>query len=124
MQRSTSQRRAIHAVFADAARPLSFDEVLEAARQEVPGLGIATVYRTVKSLTENGDLVPVDLPGEPSRYELAGKGHHHHFSCNDCGRVFELEGCPGNITRLLPPGFTMSGHEVVLYGRCAQCGGK
>lgn len=124
MQRDTSQRRAIRAAFVDANRPLSFDEAFQTARKQVPSLGIATVYRTVKALAEKGTLVPVDLPGEPSRFEVSGKGHHHHFSCDRCGKVFELNGCPPNIKGLLPPGFTMSRHEVVLYGCCAKCAGK
>lgn len=98
-------------------------EILEAAQATVPTLGIATVYRTVKGLVEEGWLVPVDLPGEPPRYELSGKKHHHHFVCDACDRVFEVEGCPGNLRAVVPSGFQLDRHEVVLYGVCATCSG-
>lgn len=121
VERDTSQRRAIRKVLQDAGRPLSPAEVLQKAQRLVPRLGIATVYRTIKGLTDQGTLVAVELPGEPQRYEIAGKSHHHHFSCRACGRVFELEGCPGNLARLVPQGFVMEDHELFLYGRCKDC---
>jgi len=123
MERDTAQRRAIRDVFEGSKRPLSPREILEAAQATVPTLGIATVYRTVKGLVEEGWLVPVDLPGEPPRYELSGKKHHHHFVCDACDRVFEVEGCPGNLRAVVPSGFQLDRHEVVLYGVCATCSG-
>lgn len=86
-----------------------------------PRLGIATVYRTVKAWVDEGKLVQVDLPGAAPRYELAGKGHHHHFLCRACDRVFELSGCPDGLSRLTPRGFAVESHDVVLYGVCAAC---
>lgn len=121
MIRDTSQRRAIRKVLADAGRPLTPQEVLDVAQADVPGLGIATVYRAIKGLREEGWLTPVELPGEPTHFEVSGKQHHHHFSCRGCGRVYELKGCPADLKRLLPRGFSMEDHEVVLYGSCKEC---
>ena len=121
MQRDTAQRRAIQGVFKRENRPLSPQELLEAAQSTVPQMGLATVYRTLKSLTEAGTVMVVDVPGEPQRYELAGKAHHHHFSCRLCGRMFEMDGCPGDLEQLVPRGFIMEDHEVFIYGRCRDC---
>lgn len=122
MERDTQQRRAIRTAIEQADRPLSPREVLDASKTLSPGLGIATVYRTLKSWLESGWLQQVDLPGEPPRYELHGKQHHHHFHCRQCDRVYELEGCPDGLPRLTPVGFSLEAHELVLYGRCASCG--
>ncbi|GGM91206.1 transcriptional repressor [Thermus composti] len=119
MERSTKQRRAIREAFLEAGRPLSPQEVLSLARRKVPSLGLATVYRTLKGLVEEGFLTAVALPGEPPRYEPAGQGHHHHFLCRRCGRVYELSGC--GLKADLPPGFQAEGHEVTVYGRCPEC---
>ncbi|MDX2004901.1 MAG: transcriptional repressor [Meiothermus sp.] len=121
MERSTRQRQAIRDVLSEMSRPLSPLEVHEAALHKVPGIGIATVYRTLKGLVEEGQAVPVELPGEAARYELAGKKHHHHFHCRDCGKVFEIEGCPGDLSFMVPKGFRAEAHEIVLYGRCDAC---
>ncbi|MEM9064237.1 MAG: transcriptional repressor [Planctomycetota bacterium] len=119
--RDTKQRRAIRGAFVHADRPLSPPEVHQLAMAEVPELGIATVYRALKRLQDNGEIVPVDFPGELTRYELAGKDHHHHFLCRSCDRAFELEGCPGRLSALLPAGFELQAHDLTLYGRCAEC---
>jgi Fur family ferric uptake transcriptional regulator len=121
MKRDTQQRRAIRRTIEDNGRPLSPKEVLDSARTHCPGLGIATVYRTIKALAEEGSLAQVDLPGEPPRYEATGKQHHHHFHCRECDRVYELSGCPDGLGVLTPNGFFLESHEVVLYGRCASC---
>lgn len=121
MARETKQRQAIRRVLDGADRPLSPAEVLTVAQAEVPGLGLATVYRTINALVEEGWLVPVEVPGRPPHYERAGKEHHHHFHCRGCGKVFELQGCPGNLKSLAPSGFRVEGHELTLYGVCPGC---
>jgi Fur family transcriptional regulator, ferric uptake regulator len=121
MIRSTKQRRAIQDVFARANNPLSVEEVLAAAEREVDGIGIATVYRNIKALVDDGIIVAVDLPSEAPRYEQTGKGHHHHFRCNECGRVFDTKACADGLKKMTAPGFRVTSHEIILYGECAAC---
>jgi len=121
MQRDTKQRRAIRKVMDGAERPLTPDEILVAARRMLPGLGQATVYRALNAMQQERLVVPVDIPGHPSRYERAGLRHHHHFACTGCGRVFELEGCSYAGDKGVPRGFKVEGHEVILYGHCRDC---
>lgn len=117
----TRQRTAIRDAIEQADRPLSPQEILEAARDRIPRLGIATVYRAIKSMVTAGDLRAVELPGMPDRYETADKRHHHHFHCRGCDRVFEVDGCPGNMKKLAPKGFRVEEHEIMLYGLCSEC---
>lgn len=121
MERNTRQRTAIRDAIAGASRPLLPQEVLDAAQSQVPGLGIATVYRNLKAMVDEGELQPVTLPGENPRFELVGHGHHHHFQCRQCARVFDVHACPGDLQRLAPAGFTVDGHDLTLYGRCSDC---
>jgi Fur family ferric uptake transcriptional regulator len=121
MTRNTKQRAAIREVVEEAGRPLSADEILAGASGQVSGLGLATVYRSIKDLLDEEWLTAVELPGEPPRYERAGKAHHHHFHCCTCGKVFEIEGCPSEVEKLVPPGFRVSRHEILLHGSCPVC---
>ncbi len=121
MQRQTRQRQAIRDAFTTAGRPLSPAEVQSLASPRTRRIGMATVYRSIRAMIESGELIEVDLPGEPSRYESAGKVHHHHFHCRTCKRVYEVEGCPEDLRALVPRGFSLEDHEVVLYGVCAAC---
>ena len=111
----------MRSVIEAAQRPLLPQEICDLAQAEVPGLGIATVYRNLKLMTEAQELELVMLPGESARYEIAHRGHHHHFQCERCKRVFDIHRCPGNLGRLAPPGFTVERHELTLYGRCDEC---
>ena len=121
MDRSTRQNTAIRQAIAAAGRPLSPTEVLDEARRHVAALGLATVYRTLKALLDEGVVQVVTLPGEVARYEIAQHGHHHHFRCDACQRVFDVAGCPGDLAGLAPPGFTVERHEITLYGQCPDC---
>ena len=122
IEHSTRQRDAIRGAIESAKRPLSPHEILESARDTVPGLGLATVYRNLKLLLAEGVIEAIALSGDSPRYEVARPGHHHHFQCTTCRRVFDMEGCPGDLRRLAPRGFHVENHEVTLYGRCSDCG--
>jgi len=119
--RATKQRTAIRDAFTDASRPLGPGEVHEIAKQQVPRLGMATVYRALNELVAEGELRTVDLPGRVSRYEKADLGHHHHFHCTDCDRVYDLEGCMLKSDLELPEGFKVDHHDITLSGTCPDC---
>jgi Fur family transcriptional regulator, ferric uptake regulator len=121
MQRKTQQRETIQTILKEAARPLTVHEILERAAKRVSSVGIATVYRCMKALMESGDVTLVEIVGEPLRYEVAHLEHHHHFVCDTCKRVYDVQGCVP-IASLIPKGFRLREHEIVLHGVCAACG--
>lgn len=119
--RKTRQRDALKEILERSERPLSVDELLAAASKRVDGLGVATVYRAINALLETGWIDAVEIPGEPTRYERSDRGHHHHFQCDRCERVFDVAGCLENLRKLAPPKFRVREHAVTLYGLCAAC---
>jgi Fur family transcriptional regulator, ferric uptake regulator len=120
-ERETRQKSAIRALIEKSRNPLLPNEILERAQQAVTGLGMATIYRNLKALVEAGEVRAVELPGEPTRFESAHLGHHHHFQCRVCGKVFDVQSCPGNLADLAPRGFIVERHELTLYGQCLAC---
>jgi len=120
-ERNTRQRDAIRQAMLVAQRPLSPQEILNTARDQGTIIGIATIYRNLKAFLEAGDIAPVTIPGESPRYEIAGRGHHHHFHCTTCDRVFDVYHCPGELREIAPRGFQVKHHELILYGVCADC---
>jgi len=121
MKRMTNQRHAIQEIFGKTDRPLGVEEILQAGRKTVRSLNQATVYRNLKLLVEDGWLKKIDAPGVGPVYERAGKGHHHHFQCRSCDRIFEISGCGLNERIGTPPGFLTERHEVYLFGICSAC---
>ena len=120
----TSQRRAILQALEEAPGPLTPQEILERAAAYHSGLGLATVYRNLNALVERGHATAVHLPNESTRFEKAREDHHHHFSCDSCGQVYELDAnCPVAVLEgaTLPGGFHVRDHSLTLYGSCPTC---
>lgn len=121
MKHNTRQRQAIVNCLNMADGPMSPQEVHEQSLKLVTGIGIATIYRNLKLLVTEGKVRELTFPGENSRFELVGLGHHHHFLCRVCDRVFCIKGCPGDFNNMIPNGFVLEEHEIVLYGKCENC---
>lgn len=124
MIRQTRQRLAIEQVFQKEGRPLTPPEVFEGARRIVPQIGLRTVYRQLKDMTVEGLIVGVDYPGQPLRYEWVQYGHHAHFICRKCDRVYDLQTDVPDVKISAPAGFVITGQETVFYGICADCEGQ
>jgi Fur family transcriptional regulator, ferric uptake regulator len=122
-QRQTRQRDQIVSVIRAASGPLTVQEILERAQQELPGLGVATVYRTLNLLQEAGQVNTVILPTGETRYEMSDIGHHHHFQCRVCQQVYDLDHCPVSVPdgASLGKGYVVENHELTLYGVCPAC---
>ena len=118
--RKTIQKETIRGVFETADHPLTAQEACEAAQEQLATIGIATVYRAIKSLSDVGFLHPVEIGGGPVRYERASLHHHHHFVCKSCETVFDIPGHCGTLDDV-PEGFVAHHHEVTVYGLCADC---
>jgi len=118
---NTQQREVILSVLKEAGRPITREEVLSLGRQQIPRLGSATVNRAIREMTETFQIIGVDFPGQPRRYELPAEQEHPHFICRSCNKVFDLP-----VAMQLPEvhvqkGFVVTGGEVVYSGKCPAC---
>lgn len=120
MRRFSRHRQPVLDTLREASGPLSAHEVQD--RLTDTGIGLATVYRLLNEAVDDGGVVAVDWPGGPKRFELADLPDHHHFECNACHKVFALQGVPERLDRLVPDGFQIEQHELILSGRCPDCG--
>ncbi len=116
--RETKQRNAIKRAFFEYRRPLSPKEVLGIASEDVPNLGIATVYRNIKAMVEENELATVEIPGQAPRYCLPRERTPFLFVCQETDRVFFLE---PDTTRVdissIPGEARVDRYEVVFYGK-------
>lgn len=120
--RRTRQREALVELLENSAGPLSVPELLEKVNAGEETVGIATIYRTLKLLTESDRIRAVTFADGTVRYERAELGHHHHFHCRSCDKVFDLEGCPFHLhAEGLPQGYVVESHEITFQGLCPKC---
>ena len=116
----TGQRRLIARVLSDAEDHPDVEDVYRRALALDSKVSIATVYRTVRLLEENGILEKRDFGGGRARYDPADRGHHHHLIDVDSGRVIEFadeefEALARRLARRL--GFDLVGQRLELFGR-------
>ncbi|MDG1172960.1 MAG: transcriptional repressor [Opitutales bacterium] len=122
MKRKTRQGKIVSGVIRSAKRPLTPLEIHEIASLKIPRLGIATTYRHLRNLIDCQQVVGVDYPGQPPRYEWADGEDKVHFTCRSCNKLFALEDTTEDSIRpKVPKGFDVQGFEVMLYGNCPDC---
>jgi len=121
--RITPPRQAVLKVFEDGGCHLSPDAVLNQARRLHPGVGRATVYRTLDLLTRLGITRP--LYGKDGRPQFTRIEHgHQHVVCSRCDRVVELEATPFSaLARQVArrTGFAIQSQLLEFYGLCERC---
>ena len=122
--KSTAQRDTIVRAFLETQRHVSVEELYAEVRRRNPRIGYATVYRTMKLLTECGVAAERHFRDGEARYESAEKKHHDHLICERCGKIVEFE--EARIEHLQEEtakrlGFQFTGHKMELYGVCRDC---
>src|SRR5271170_1319392 len=126
--RSTDQRRLIVETFFHSPNHVSIEELLVQVRGQDPKVGYATVYRTLKLLTESGVAFERRFGDGLTRYELADdEAHHDHLICVDCGRITEFEEPEIEILQekvALRYGYELESHKHEMYGVCPDCRAK
>ena len=114
-----SRRRVLDAVLTSPAH-FTVEDVLRRA----PGVGRATVFRTMKLLLDLNVVCRVLMEDGHLHYRLSARGHHHHLVCRTCGRVEDFETCdvPALVEQLArSTEYEIEGHWLEVYGRCASC---
>jgi len=124
--KNTAQREAIATVVFESDGHLSLNEVLERSRKRHSSVGFATVYRTMKLLSECGLVSQHRFgSGDESRYECTQDGEHHdHFICTECGCIVEFEDAKieeRQAELAAQFGFRVTSHRHEIYGVCAGC---
>ena len=122
--RVTSARRLVlNELCADPTAHVSAEELAERLQGDHPELHLATVYRTLRTLSDLGLVQHVHLGHGPAIYHLADH-HHGHVQCSGCGRVFGMDHAVVNRLRadlLATHGFEIDGLHFALTGRCDAC---
>jgi Fur family transcriptional regulator, ferric uptake regulator len=123
--RMTPQREAVLGVLEEKeGKPLTPEDIHTLAAEKHPGLGIATIYRTMDLFCELDIASPVYLMGGQRYYEINSGKHHHHMVCISCGEVELLEACMiDDIVEMVRDGsdFLITSHSMSLFGYCPAC---
>lgn len=121
----TKQRELIAEVFFGGEGHLTAEELLDRVREQDSQVSLATVYRTMKLLTDCGLANPHRFGERQTVYEPSegDEEHHDHIICRDCGHIYEflderIEALQEQVAAQY--GMKLSDHRMELYGSCIQ----
>lgn len=125
-RRTTRQRKAVREALAASAEFVSAQALHQTLRTDGSSVGLATVYRALAALAEEGEADALQSGGEVL-YRACTPTHHHHLICRGCGRTVELEATA--VERWAAQvaaehGFTEPEHVVDIFGCCAACAAR
>ncbi|MBF0123592.1 MAG: transcriptional repressor [Candidatus Omnitrophica bacterium] len=121
----SEQRMQILEIVLQGVKHLTANEIYKNVQKRHPGIGYATIYRTLRLLCEAGLCVELKCEDGICRYEHAADDvHHDHLICTKCGRFVEV--VDPQIEKLQDKlfkdnGFLPQRHRMELYGICRQC---
>jgi len=122
--RLTPQRMMIVSAIEASEHHISAEEIYAQVVAQYPMVNISTVYRTLELLKKLGMVTETDLGGGRFRYHPAGKGHHHHLVCQECGAVIDLDESvlfPLRDALLREYNFVADLKHLAIFGRCEKC---
>ena len=123
-RRSTKQRAAVAGLLNDLDEFRSAQDLHEELRKRGEGIGLTTVYRTLQSLADAGEVDVLRTDTGEAIYRRCSQHHHHHLVCRVCGRTVEVEGPAVEkwADRVAEEnGFSEVSHTVEIFGTCAAC---
>ncbi|MEV8002614.1 Fur family transcriptional regulator [Streptomyces parvus] len=126
--RSTRQRAAVAAALDEVDEFRSAQELHDVLKHRGDSVGLTTVYRTLQSLADAGEVdVLRTTEGEAVYRRCSTDSHHHHLVCRLCGKAVEVEGpAVEEWAEMIAAqhGYVNVAHTVEIFGTCAECAEK
>jgi Fur family peroxide stress response transcriptional regulator len=123
-QRFTEQWATVYRYLAATDAHPTADEVYLAVRRELPGISLATVYKSLETLVGCGLAVKLTYADNSARYDGRTEPHHH-ARCLVCDGVVDIPGvipeAQVESLRQHADGFTVTGYRFEFSGYCSTC---
>jgi Fur family ferric uptake transcriptional regulator len=123
-RRTTRQRSALLALLDELDGFRSAQDLHALLRERGDSVGLATVYRALQALVDDGQLDVLRSADGEAGYRRCSPSHHHHLVCRSCGRTVEVADPPVErwAARVAEEhGFADVQHQVEVFGTCATC---
>ena len=122
--RPTRQRLAVASALQTVEDFRSAQEIHDLLKRRGEYVGLSTVYRTLASLAEQGEVDMLRTEDGEAAYRRCSTSHHHHLVCRGCGRTVEVEGPTVERwadTVAAEHGFRGVSHTLEIFGTCPTC---
>ena len=98
------------------------EQIYELVKNEMPEIGIATVYRNLHTLAEQGLILKLSVK-DGDRFDGC-TDEHSHLICNCCGKMFDIDYCPTSELSEMAQneiGFNCTASQLIGVGVCKEC---
>jgi Fur family transcriptional regulator, ferric uptake regulator len=123
-KRNTRQRDAVGLILDDLDGFHSAQDLHAMLRERGERVGLTTVYRTLQTMADDGEVDVMRPPGGEHLYRRCSRGHHHHLVCRSCGSTVEVLG-PAVETWAdkvaAEQGYVDVSHTLEIFGTCPRC---
>lgn len=124
VKRFSRKREAIRNVLMSTTSHPTAEWIYTQLKPEIPDLSLATVYRNLNEMKENGDVQSVAFWGGKERFDGNTK-KHSHFVCESCGRIDDFHFIHHDTDLDLAAQQHFKGkidfHSLVFHGVCDEC---
>ena len=122
MVKSSRQRRAVANILENTNTHPTAEWVYGEMKKEFPSISLATVYRNLRYMVENGTAREI-LTSDSSRFD-ANMEDHYHFICRKCGELTDIFPKIGQseLEKLSNEGYDIESYSLMIYGVCKKCG--
>ena len=122
--RITPQRLAILRILAASVGHPTAEHIFDQIRSEFPTTSLATVYKTIATLKELGEVLELEFSNESNRYDGNKPYPHAHLICVKCHDIVDpdmdiLDGLPQQMAARA--GYQLISHRFDIYGICPRC---
>jgi len=125
-RRMTRQRQVVLEELRKVTSHPTADQLHQMVRHRLPGISIATVYRNLELLADEGQVLKLDVSGTQRRFDGTPQPHYH-IRCSSCGRVDDvhMESVASIEERAAAAcGYRVMSHTVEFTGICPECGSR
>lgn len=117
----TPQRQAILEYLDGNLNHPSAEDIFREMKKKYPMMSFATVYKTIETLKNRGDILELTIDPGRRRYDPHTR-HHHHLICVECKRILDIH---RNFHISVPEDqagdFETNGNHIEFYGTCPEC---
>jgi Fe2+ or Zn2+ uptake regulation protein len=125
-KRKTRQlEQVFEALQGDHTHPFAH-EIYQRVHKKLPRISLATVYRNLRSLVDEGKIRTLLLDAQGARFDPE-TSRHDHFVCERCGRVVDLflrQARPIDLSSLAKQGYVVTTHTLTVLGMCQVCASR
>lgn len=119
----SKQREALLSLLKSVKNHPTADWLYENLRKEFPKISLATVYRNLNLLVDNGEILRLDYNGNAEHYD-GNPQNHYHFICRNCSAIIDVSiSSDKSLNELIAEKDTLKieKHTLFFYGLCNKC---